>query len=371
MSINRKGIGFAIVAALAASGAVAYCFSDLPRAALADPTGLGAPPPQQGTPGFAAPLAALSARGEWLNSAPLTQASLRGKVVLVNFWTYSCINSLRPLPYLRDWAKKYEKDGLVVIGVHTPEFAFEKDQAKVGRAVDELGVGYPVKFDSDFETWRTFGNDGWPGFYFIDARGRVRHHRLGEGGYDASERLLQQLLAEARGRPVAAKLTGDIGTGIEAAPDWDNLRTPETYIGYRQADNLAAPQRLRRDTSHIYEPPAAVGPNEWSLAGRWTVSGEAARTDAASAKIRYRFQARDLHMVLGGRPDGKPVRFRVTLDGRPPAANHGVDVDAAGVGSITDDRLYQLVRQSAGVRARTFEIEFLDPGARAYVFTFG
>jgi thiol-disulfide isomerase/thioredoxin len=363
----RKGrrLGFASIAALAAIGAVAACFGDLPGGPLANHTVLVAGAAET----VSRPLAALATDGPWLgDGAP---KALRGKVVLVNFWTYSCINSLRPLPYLRDWAEKYKDDGLVVVGVHTPEFAFEKDVGNVRRAAAGLGVNWPVKLDSDYATWKKFGNDGWPGFYFIDANGRVRHHRLGEGDYAASERLLQELLAEANGKPVNAALTGDIGKGIEASPDWAGLGSPETYVGYRQAARLAAPQRLKSDTSAQYDAPASIGPNQWNLAGRWTVGGESARADAASARIRYRFQARDLHLVLGARADGKPARFRVTLDGLPPAGDHGVDVDANGMGSVTSDRLYQLVRQSAGARARTFEIEFLDPGVRAYAFTFG
>jgi thiol-disulfide isomerase/thioredoxin len=356
---------FASVAAIAAIGAVVTCFGDIPGGPLAGQT----IPVAGAAETVSRPLAALAEGGPWLDKG--APKALRGKVILVNFWTYSCINSLRPLPYLRDWAAKYKDDGLVVVGVHTPEFAFEKDVDNVRRATAELGVTWPVKLDSDYATWQKFGNDGWPGFYFIDAKGRVRHHRLGEGDYAASERLLQELLTEANGKPVNAPLTGDTGKGIEASPDWDGIRTGETYVGYRQATNLAAPQRLKSDTSARYDAPASIGPNQWNLSGQWTVGGESARADAAEAKIRYRFQARDLHLVLGARPDGKPVRFRVTLDGLPPAGDHGVDVDANGMGSVTSDRLYQLVRQSAGARARTFEIEFLDPGARAYSFTFG
>lgn len=266
---------------------------------------------------------------------------------------------------------KYRDDGLVVIGVHTPEFAFEKDVGNVRRGLADLDVTWPVKLDSDYATWKHFGNDGWPGFYVIDAQGRVRYHSLGEGNYAVTERLLQQLLAETKGGPVTDALTGDVGKGTEGSPDWSELRSPETYIGYRQAARLAASQRVKPDASFDYQPSPALGANEWSFGGRWTVAGEFARADAHSARIRYRFQARDLHLVLGARPDGKPARFHVTLDGLPPGADHGVDVDINGFGSVTGDRLYQLVRQSNGVRARTFEIEFLDPGAHAYSFTFG
>jgi thiol-disulfide isomerase/thioredoxin len=369
MPPNRRGPAFAAVVAIAMIGAIGYCFGDLPGG-LRDPS--PSPIPSAGAAeGPARPLGLLAGDGPWLNTAPLAPQALRGKVILVNFWTYSCINSLRPLPYLRDWATKYKDDGLVVIGVHTPEFAFEKEPENVRQALADLGVTWPVKLDSAYATWKKFGNDGWPGFYFIDAKGQVRHHSLGEGGYAASERLLQTLLSEAKRRPVTAALTADDGRGIEAAPDWDALGSPETYVGYRQAERLGATQHLKRDTAFAYAPPASLALNDWGLGGRWTVGSEFARVGAASAKIRYHFLARDLHMVLGGRSDGKPARFRVTLDGSPPGADHGVDVDANGFGAVTSDRLYQLVRQSSAIGARTFEIEFLEPGARAYVFTFG
>ncbi|MGN6691662.1 MAG: redoxin family protein [Sphingopyxis sp.] len=369
MAYSTGGRGFLLAGLLAAAGAVACCFGDLPRGPLDRsprpvPAAAAAEPP-------ARPLSLLKESGEWLNGGPLRPQALRGKVILVNFWTYSCINSLRPLPYLRDWAAKYGKDGLVVIGVHTPEFAFEKTPANVRRALTELGVDWPVVLDSDYATWRKFGNDGWPGFYFIDANGRVRHHKLGEGGYDASERLLQELLSEANGRPVTAAPTREIGRGIEAAPDWDDLASPETYVGYRQAERVAAPQHLRRNASFAYAAPLSPALNEWGFGGRWTVGDEFARVDAPSATIDFRFRARDLHLVLGARADGKPVRFRITLDGAPPGEDHGVDTDAKGFGEVTGDRLYQLVRQSSDVKTRTFRIEFLDEGARAYVFTFG
>lgn len=366
---RRGGVGSVGIAAIAAICAIAYCFSDVPGGPIQAKSGpiqsaAATKYPEQ-------PLAILADGGQWLNTSALAPQALRGKVILVNFWTYSCINSLRPLPYIRDWAAKYKDDGLVVIGVHTPEFEFEKDAGKVRLAVSDLGVIWPVKLDSEYTTWKRFGNSGWPGFYFIDAKGQVRHHRLGEDDYAASERLLQALLAEAKGKPVDKSLTGAIGKKIEAAPDWASLRSPETYIGYRRAERLASPQRLKGDASATYTPSASLQTNQWSLGGRWTVGAEFARADATSAKIGYRFQARDLHMVIGARANGKPARFRVTLDGLPPGINHGIDVNPNGIGSVTSDRLYQLVRQSGAVKLRSFEIEFLDPGARAYVFTFG
>jgi len=370
MAYSTYGRGFALAGLVAAVGAIAWCFGDLPGGPLDQSP--GAIPVAGAAELPAQPLALLtSGGGDWLNARPLPPQALRGKVILVNFWTYSCINSLRPLPYLRDWAAKYGKDGLLVVGVHTPEFAFEKDPANVRRALTDLGVDWPVMLDSDYATWQKFGNDGWPGFYFIDAKGRVRNHKLGEGGYEASERLLQQLLSEAKGQPVTAPLTRDIGRGIEAAPDWDDLSSPETYVGYLKADRLAAPQRFRRNGSFAYTAPVSIDPDEWGFGGQWTVGGEYARADAPSATIDYRFQARDLHLVLGARTDGKPARFRVTLDGLPPGADHGVDIDANGFGQVTGDRLYQLIRQSGRISPRKFRIEFLDDGARAYVFTFG
>ncbi|NIJ64208.1 thiol-disulfide isomerase/thioredoxin [Sphingomonas leidyi] len=371
MAAKRPTWRFIGICLLGAASAVAWCFSDIPVGNPADGATPSSVQPANAAALSVSPINALIAGDQWLGGRAPVPQSLRGKVILVNFWTYSCINSLRPLPYLRDWARKYKDDGLVVIGVHTPEFGFEKDVAKVRRAVAELGISYPVKLDSAYATWTRFGNDGWPGFYIIDARRRIRDHHIGEGGYEASERLIQQLLSERNGAPVKAGLTGDLGTGIEASPDWASLGSPETYIGYRQAHRLAAPQRIEADGSKHYEPSAAIASNEWNFIGNWTVGAESARTDAPSAGIRYRFRARDLHMVLGARADGKPVRFRVTLDGRPPAADHGVDVDAEGFGRVTEDRLYQLVRQSASVRDATFEIRFLDAGARAYTFTFG
>jgi thiol-disulfide isomerase/thioredoxin len=321
--------------------------------------------------GPVAPLDALSGPKSWLNGKPLRPEDLRGKVVVVNFWTYSCINSLRTLPYLRAWQEKYG-DRLVVIGVHTPEFGFEKDLANVRTAVAELGVGYPVVLDSDFAIWRAFGNQGWPGFYFIGADGRVRDQKLGEGEYDQSEQVIRNLLAEAGKAPGTAPVSDTVqGTGAEAAPDWAHLASPETYIGHRQARNFVSPGGFFRDTSHVYGAPASLSSNQWSLAGAWSVGGEFATLDRASGRIAYRFHARDLHMVLAPGASGQPVRFRIKIDGAPAGGNRGVDVDAEGRGTVREARMYQLVRQIGPVRDRTFEIEFLDPGVRAYVFTFG
>ncbi|MBN9604845.1 MAG: cytochrome c biogenesis protein DipZ [Afipia felis] len=306
---------------------------------------------------------------EWLNSKPLTAEALRGKVVLVDFWTYSCINCLRTIPYVRAWAEKYKNDGLVVIGVHTPEFAFEKQPANVKKAIADLKIDYPVAIDNNYAIWRAFDNMYWPAHYFIDAQGRIRHHHFGEGEYAKSEEVIRQLLREA-GKNVPEQLTDVRGTGAEAAPDMANIKSPETYLGYDRAENFMSPGGAVRDESHDYAA-GVLKLNDWSLAGSWTVDPENAALDRAGGAIRYRFHARDLHLVLGPGTDGKPVRFKVTIDGVVPGADHGVDTDANGEGIVTGQRLYQLVRQQGGVRDRTFEIQFLDPGVQAFAFTFG
>ncbi|WP_373896774.1 thioredoxin family protein [uncultured Massilia sp.] len=309
----------------------------------------------------------------WLNAAPLGASALRGKVVLVDFWTYSCINCIRTLPYLRAWAQRYRDQGLVVVGVHTPEFAFEEDLANVNKAVARFGIDYPVAVDSDRRIWNAFRNDAWPVFYIADARGRVRARLAGEGNYAEAERIIQALLAEAgkagASQPLAAPLPAPGGAGEQAAPDPANLRSGETYVGYAQAAGFAG-GRLRRDVAFDYAR-ADVGLNAWSLAGNWTVGPERARLNGAGGGIAYRFSARDLHLVLGPGSGGKPVRFQVSIDGRPPGPDAGSDIDAAGNGVIGATRLYQLVRQSGAVRPRLFEIRFLDAGAQAFAFTFG
>jgi thiol-disulfide isomerase/thioredoxin len=317
------------------------------------------------------PLRSLLEAQRWLNTQPLRADDLRGKVVLVNFWTYSCINCLRILPHVRAWAEKYKGRGLVVIGVHTPEFAFEKDIGNVGKALVSLGVSYPIAIDDDFRIWRAFDNAAWPALYFIGADGRVRRHVFGEGEYDQSEQLIQQLLAEAEALPVTHGTVTVSGISTEAAPDIADLRSPETYIGYAQAENFASPEFVDENLRKIYESPATLPLNHWSLRGAWTVAGEYAALDDATGAIAYRFHARDLHLVMARPSQGPPIRFRVTIDGGPPGADHGYDVDADGWGSIDDDRLYQLVRQAGKVVDRTFEIEFFESGVRAYAFTFG
>ncbi|HXS03829.1 MAG TPA: cytochrome c biogenesis protein DipZ [Rhodanobacter sp.] len=306
----------------------------------------------------------------WLNSKPLTVESLRGKVVLVDFWTYSCINCIRTLPYVRGWYDKYKDHGLVIIGVHAPEFAFEKNPDNVAKAVKDLGVDYPVALDNDYAIWKGFNNEYWPAHYFIDAQGRIRSHHFGEGNYHESEDVIRQLLTAAGQKNLPGGYVNDDHHGVEAASSNDPTRSPETYVGYARAQNFAG-GKVAHDDAWDYHAPKAYGTNQWSLDGRWTVHDEYAGLDRAGGSITYRFRGRDLHLVLGPGGDGKPVRFRVTIDGKPPGADHGMDTDATGNGTVDSQRLYQLVRQANGTGERLFEITFLDPGVRAYAFTFG
>ncbi|WP_412066093.1 cytochrome c biogenesis protein DipZ [Rhizobium sp. SYY.PMSO] len=316
------------------------------------------------------PVPPLDGAVQWLNSPPLTAAGLKGKVVLVDFWTYSCINCLRAIPYVEAWAQKYKDQGLVVIGVHAPEFAFEKNVDNVKKAIADLGITYPVAIDNNYAIWRAFDNEYWPAHYFIDAQGQVRHHHFGEGDYDQSERVIQQLLAEAGRANVSNDIVDVKATGAEAASNEADVQSPETYVGYLRAQNFVDDAGTVNDTSHDY---VAATPklNEWGLAGNWTVGPQEATSNSADSRLYYRFHARDLHLVLGPSADGKPVRFQITVDGKPPADSHGVDTDANGNGVVTGQRLYQLVRASGPVSDHTFEIKFLDPGAQAYAFTFG
>jgi cytochrome c biogenesis protein CcdA/thiol-disulfide isomerase/thioredoxin len=303
----------------------------------------------------------------WLNSPPLTPAQLRGKVVVVDFWTYSCINCLRALPYVNAWAAKYKGHGLVVIGVHSPEFAFEKDEANVRRAIKDLGITYPVAMDNDLKIWQAFNNEYWPADYFIDAQGRIRGHAFGEGDYDKSERVIQQLLTEAGFKNVPGGIVNPQAAGAQAPPDMNDIQSPETYIGYAKAQNFR--DQAYEDDPHLYSPQPSYDRNQWGLAGNWTIGDEKAVLDRAPGKIIFRFHARDLHLVLG--PGAKPVHFRVTVDGQAPGTAHGADTDADGNGTVTEQRLYQLVRQQGPVADHTFAIEFLDPGVQAFSFTFG
>lgn len=307
----------------------------------------------------------------WLNSQPLTAGSLRGKVVLFQFCTYTCINWLRTLPYVRAWEEKYAGRGLAVVGVHTPEFEFEKDEDNVRRALKEMRVVYPVAVDNDYGVWRAFNNQYWPALYVADARGRLRHHHFGEGDYEQSERVIQQLLAEGGGARAVNELVSVDARGIEAAADWPSLKSPENYVGYGRTENFASPGGAIPDKSHTYAAPARLALNQWALSGDWTVGRQAVTLNRAGGRMAYGFQARDLHLVMGPSARGASVRFRVTLDGQPAGAGRGADVDEQGNGTLTAQRLYQLIRQPQPVTDRRFEIEFLDPGAEAFAFTFG
>jgi thiol-disulfide isomerase/thioredoxin len=316
-------------------------------------------------------LPSLAGATGWLNSPPLTAAGLRGRVVLVNFWTYTCINWLRQLPYIRAWAEKYRQHGLVVLGVHTPEFDVEHDLDNVGRAIKNLRVDYPVVIDNDYAVWDAFGNRYWPALYFVDIQGRVRHHRFGEGDYEQSEATMQRLLTEAGIGGIGHDLVPVDAGGVEAAADWDSLWSPENYLGYERTENFASSNGAVLDTPHGYAVPARLALNEWALAGNWTVGRQAVVLNQAEGRILYRFHARDLHLVVGPAGPGTPARFRVLLDDQPPGAAHGADIDDQGNGTVTQPRLHQLIRQPGPISDRTFEVSFLDAGVQAYAFTFG
>ncbi|WP_263355427.1 redoxin domain-containing protein [Acidicapsa acidisoli] len=307
----------------------------------------------------------------WLNSVPLSRQSLRGKVVLVNFWTYTCINSLRPLPYVKNWASKYQHAGFVVIGVHTPEFSFEHEPMNVENAVRTLNITFPVAIDSKSRIWQSFNNEAWPAQYLVDAKGQIRYHHFGEGDYGEIERVIQELLKENGATGVASGTASVSGVGIEAAPDWTDERSPETYIGYRQAQNFASLEKVHKDSNQIFSAPGKLSLNHWGLNGSWNVNAESAVLQAAPGKIVFRFHSRDLNLVLAPSNDGKPVRFVVRLDGAAPRENSGVDTAPDGSGEIREPRLYQLIRQKGPIVDRTFEIEFQDPGVHALDFTFG
>jgi cytochrome c biogenesis protein CcdA/thiol-disulfide isomerase/thioredoxin len=312
----------------------------------------------------------LAGAQEWLNSPPLSLEALKGKVVLVDFWTYSCINCLRSIPYVRAWAEKYKDHGLVVIGVHAPEFAFERNVANVKTALGTFKIGYPVAIDNEYKIWRSFENEYWPAHYFIDGNGKVRHHHFGEGEYDESEQIIQKMLKDAGNKDVPGGLVTVNASGAQAAADKADVNSPETYVGYDRGNHFVSPGGVVSDKSHIY---AAGEPqlNEWSLTGNWTVGSERAQLDDKDGSIVYRFHARDLHLVLGPATEGSKIRYRVTIDGKPPGDAHGMDTDAEGNGEVTTQRLYQLVRANGTVADHTFEIHFLDPGVQAYAFTFG
>ena len=307
--------------------------------------------------------------GPWFNSPPLTREQLRGKVVVIDFWTYSCINCIRSLPYVRAWAERYKKDGLVVIGVHAPEFAFEREPANVAKAIKDLGVTYPVALDNKYSLWSALKNNYWPAHYFVDAEGRIRYHHFGEGDYERSEQVIRQLLTDAGHPPSGGGMAVATATGAQAQANRSDVRSPETYVGYGRADKFASPGGLVRDKPATYAL-APLALNQWALGGQWLDAKQNARSLAPGAQLSFRFHSRDLHLVLGS-PSGKAVRFRVTLDGKPPGKAAGLDVDSDGTGKVRDQRLYQLVRQHGPIEDRTFTITFLDPGVEAFAFTFG
>jgi thiol-disulfide isomerase/thioredoxin len=315
-------------------------------------------------------LASLERANEWLNSPPLTPPALRGKVVLIDFWTYTCINWRRTLPYVRAWAEKYRDQGLVVIGVHAPEFSFEKNIDNVRWATKDMRVDYPVAVDNEHVIWRAFDNQYWPALYFIDAQGRVRHHQFGEGAYEQSEMIIQKLLAEAGNGGIDRQTVSVSPQGAEAAADWDSLTSSENYVGYERTQNFGSPGGAVLNEPRTYELPAQLGLDQWALSGDWTVKNEATVLNKPNGRIAYRFHARDLHLVMGSAA-GTPVRFRVRIDGQPPGAAHGTDVDEQGEGSVTEQRMYQLIRQPKPIVDRQFEIEFLGPNVEAFAFTFG
>jgi len=316
-------------------------------------------------------LASLESADEWINSPPLTASALRGKVVLIDFWTYTCINWLRTLPYVRAWEEKYRDQGLVVIGVHSAEFSFEKNLNNVRRAAKDLGVDYPIAVDSGHAIWRAFNNHYWPALYFIDSQGRVRHHHFGEGSYEQSEKIIQELLAETGAGGFDSEPVSVDARRIEVAADWDSLKSPENYLGYERTQNFASGGEPVLDEPRIYEVPARLRLNEWGLSGDWTVRQETAVLNKSNGKIAYRFHARDLHLVMGRAAPGTSVKFRVLIDGQPPGAAHGIDVDEKGEGTVIEQRLYQLIRQPKPIVDRQFEIEFFGSGVEVLAFTFG
>jgi len=372
MKMNKLLVGAVLATAIGAP--IAGFFGDISVSQPTTSTGARVPF-LHGFPGahFAsqAELASLERANEWLNSPPLTASDLGGKVVLIDFWTYTCINWLRTFPYVRAWHEKYRDQGLVVIGVHAPEFSFEKNSNNVRWAVKDMRVDYPVAVDNGHVIWRAFRNNYWPALYFVDVQGRVRHHHFGEGAYEQSEMIIQELLAEAGKSGIDRQPISVDGRGLEAAADWGSLRSGENYVGYERTQNFASPGGAVLDKARMYELPMRLRLNEWALSGDWTVKKEATALNKANGRIAYRFHARDLHLVMGPKTPGTPVRFRVLIDGQPPGAAHGIDVDEQGNGAVSEQRLYQLIRQTKPIADRQFEIEFLDPGAEAFAFTFG
>ena len=316
-------------------------------------------------------LSPLDQATEWLNSPPLTAAGLSGKIVLIDFWTYTCINWLRTLPYVRAWSEKYKNQGLVVIGVHSPEFEFEKNLDNVRRAVKDMRVGYPVVIDNEHAIWRALNNEYWPALYFVDAQGRIRHRQFGEGEYEQSEKVIQKLLTNAGISEVSHELVSVDARGAEVAADWGSLQSPENYLGYVRTENFSSPGGALSDKHRVYTFPKRLRLNEWALSGDWTIQKQSIAMNSPHVRIAYRFHARDLHLVMGPTAPGTAVRFRVLMDGQAPGASHGIDLDGQGNGAVTEQRLYQLIRQPKPIADRQFEIEFLDSGVEAFAFTFG
>jgi thiol-disulfide isomerase/thioredoxin len=316
-------------------------------------------------------LPSLARATTWLNSPPLQSADLRGKVVLVDFWTYTCINWRRTLPYLRTWSQRYHDRGLIVIGVHTPEFSFEEEVENVRRAAVDQSIPYPIAVDSKYDIWNAFDNHYWPALYVIDAEGHIRHHQFGEGNYDQLEPVIEELLAEAGRSHQRANFPTIVGNGAEAPANWKNMRSPETYLGHGQSEGFASPQFGVLEREMEYTLPDRLHLNHWALAGRWVLGTESARSVDAGGRLSYRFHARDVHLVMAPANNGSAVRFRVFIDGEPPGNAHGVDIDERGNGTMDLPRMYQLVRQAGPITDRVFEIEFLDAGAEIYVLTFG
>ena len=315
-------------------------------------------------------LESLALATKWLNAELVTSAALRGKVVLIEFWTYSCINWRRQLPYVRAWAEKYKDQGLVVIGVHTPEFSFEKNVDNVRWASREMHVAYPIAIDNDYAIWRGFSNEYWPALYFADTKGKIRHSVFGEGEYRQSEEVIQKLLVEAGVGGSRNELVSVDASGAEAAADWNDLKSGENYLGYERTENFAAGSAAP-DKRRVYSPPSRLRLNEWALSGNWTIGKEAIVLNEPNGHIAYCFHARDLHLVMGPSKPGSSVQFRVLIDGRPPEGAHGADVDEQGNGTVIEQRMYQLIRQPAPIVDRSFEIEFLGSGVEAFSFTFG
>jgi thiol-disulfide isomerase/thioredoxin len=316
-------------------------------------------------------LPSLAGAIEWLNTQPLTMTQLRGKVVLVEFWTYTCINWRRTLPYVRAWADKYRDQGLVVVGVHTPEFEFEKNLGNVRQAVKEIGISFPVAVDSNYAIWGAFNNQYWPALYFVDAQGRIRHHHFGEGGYEQSELVIQRLLAQAGHTGVSPGVVSVNPTGVEASADWTTLKSPETYLGYERSESFASRGGAVLNQQHAYTTPTSLELNEWALAGDWTVGMDSVVLSGTNGRLHFRFHARDANLIMSPPAGGHSVRFRVLLDGLPPGAAYGSDVDERGDGTVTEPRMYQLIRQGGPIKDRELEIQFLEPGAAAFDFTFG